>query len=161
MRRWLPHPLLSLSLLAMWLLLNQSLALGQFILGSAVALLAAQAMAALRPEPVRIRSYRPIPRLMARVAADIVRSNFAVARIVVRPRKDRVAGFMHVPLDIRSRYGLTALACILTATPGTMWIELDRASGRVLIHVLDLVDEAHWIDLIKHRYERLLMEIFE
>jgi multicomponent K+:H+ antiporter subunit E len=27
--------------------------------------------------------------------------------------------------------------------------------------VFDLVDEADWIDLIKNRYERLLLEIFE
>jgi multicomponent K+:H+ antiporter subunit E len=161
MRRLLPHPVLALGLLAMWLLLNQSLSPGQFLLGGMVALLASQAMAALQPEPIRIRSYRPIPRLLARVAADIVRSNIAVARIVLRPRQDRVSGFVHVPLDIGNLHGLTALACILTATPGTLWIEFDRNTGRLLIHVLDLIDAQAWIDLIKHRYERLLMEIFE
>jgi len=29
------------------------------------------------------------------------------------------------------------------------------------IHVLDLIDENAWIRTIKHRYERLLLEIFE
>ena len=34
-------------------------------------------------------------------------------------------------------------------------------SRTVLIHVLDLVDEEKWRQLIKERYEALLMEIFE
>ena len=35
------------------------------------------------------------------------------------------------------------------------------ATGRLLLHVLDLVDEETWVRLIKDRYERRLMEIFE
>jgi multicomponent K+:H+ antiporter subunit E len=31
----------------------------------------------------------------------------------------------------------------------------------LMIHVLDLVDEAEWIRTIKQRYERHLLEIFE
>ena len=58
-------------------------------------------------------------------------------------------------------YGLAMLACIITATPGTIWAGLS-ADGRYLtIHVLDLQDEETWIRTIKDRYERRLMEIFE
>ena len=31
----------------------------------------------------------------------------------------------------------------------------------LMIHVLDLIDEGVWIEIIKGRYERLLLEIFE
>jgi len=162
MRSWLPYPLLTLALLAMWLLLTQSVSPGQVILGLAVALLASWAMAALQPEKVHVRSVRPIPRLAARVLFDIVRSNIAVGRIVLLPGpRKRVSGFVRVPIDMRNRYGLTALACIVTATPGTVWVQFDRNTGQLLLHVLDLVDEEEWIRLIKHRYERMLMEIFE
>jgi multicomponent K+:H+ antiporter subunit E len=30
-----------------------------------------------------------------------------------------------------------------------------------MIHVLDLIDEGEWVQTIKGRYERLLLEIFE
>ena len=53
------------------------------------------------------------------------------------------------------------LALIVTATPGTLWVDFDRRRGTLLLHVLDLVDEESWIQLIKGRYESLLMEIFE
>ena len=57
--------------------------------------------------------------------------------------------------------GLTVLALIVTATPGTAWVQFQRASGSLLIHVFDLVDEDEWIRLLKTRYEALLVEIFE
>ena len=160
MKRWIPHPLLAAFLLAMWLLLNQSLSPGHIVLGGAVALLASLGLAALRPEPVRTVSIRPILRLAGLVFADIVRSNLAVARIVLIPTKKRVSGFVRLPLELRNIHGLTLLAIIITATPGTLWVQLDRSSGILLVHVLDLIDEEAWIRLIKTRYEALLLEIF-
>ena len=72
-----------------------------------------------------------------------------------------MSGFVVIPLDLHDRTGLAVLACIVTSTPGTAWIEYAPDSGVLLIHVLDLVDEAEWVALIKNRYEALLMEIFE
>ena len=68
---------------------------------------------------------------------------------------------MNIPLDLRDPYGLAVLACIITSTPGTLWVSFDSAKGMLMIHVLDLVDENEWIRTIKGRYERLLLEIFE
>ena len=56
---------------------------------------------------------------------------------------------------------LAALACIVTATPGTVWVEYDSMRGTMLLHVLDLVDEKAWVRTIKNKWERRLMEIFE
>jgi len=41
-----------------------------------------------------------------------------------------------------------------------LWLQHEAHNKIVLIHVLDLVDEAQWIELIKNRYETLLTEIF-
>lgn len=162
MIRRLPSPLLVPGLLLLWLLLQQSLSPGQIALGILVALLAAGAMRALRLERARIRFSSAIPRLAGIVVADIVRSNIAVARIILSRRaRNRTAGFLYLPLDMQSRQGLALLGIIITATPGTLWMQHDSARGVLLVHVLDLVDEDAWIRLIKHRYERLLMEIFE
>jgi multicomponent K+:H+ antiporter subunit E len=158
----LPYPLLSAALLVLWLLLNQSISVGHIVLGSVVAVLASWAMAALRPEKPRIRRPGVALRLLGMVLLDILRSNLAVGRIIVRSREPGVnAGFMTIPLDLRSRHGLAVLAIIITSTPGTIWVEYDAARGTLLLHVLDLVDETVWIRTIKGRYERMLMEIFE
>ena len=159
MKRWIPHPLLAAALIAMWLLLNQSLSPAHIVLGATVALVASHGLAALRPQPVAFLSVRPMLRLAGIVVADIARSNLAVARIVLF-RKKRVSGFVRLPLELRNIHGLATLALIITATPGTLWVQLDPANGILLVHVLDLVDEEAWIRLIKGRYETLLLEIF-
>jgi len=158
----LPYPLLSLALLVLWLLLNQSVSAGHVILGSVIAVLASWAMAALRPEKPRIRRPGAALRLLCMVVIDILRSNVAVGQIIVRSREPGAkAGFMTILLDLRDRHGLAVLAIIITSTPGTIWVDYDAARGTLLLHVLDLVDETVWVQTIKGRYERLLMEIFE
>jgi multicomponent K+:H+ antiporter subunit E len=68
---------------------------------------------------------------------------------------------VEIPLDMRDPYGLASLACIITSTPGTLWVNFDGQKGALTIHVLDLVDKEEWIRIIKDRYERHLLEIFE
>ena len=160
MRRLVPYPLLAVSLLLVWLLLTQSFSAGQLSLGAIVALGATWAMTALRPATSPVRAVAPLVRLVVIVAADIVRSNLAVARIVLDPRERSVAKFVTVPLETGNIHALTLLALIVTATPGTMWVQHDRDRRSLLIHVFDLVDEAAWIQLFKNRYEALLIEAF-
>lgn len=161
MSRVLPYPVLTAALLLMWLLLT-SFTPGQFLLGTAVAVAASRATVALHPSKPRLRRWQLIPRLVGLVMLDILRSNAAVASIILHGRaRDRVSGFVAIPLDLRDRTGLAVLACIITSTPGTAWIEYAPETGVLLIHVLDLVDEQEWVALVKNHYERLLMEIFE
>lgn len=162
MRRVLPHPLLMACLLVMWLLLNQSMTAGSVILGGVLALGASRALVRLEPPRVRFRRPSVALELAFMVLRDIIRSNIAVARIILRPgRRERRSGFVRIPLDMRDPYGLAVLACIITATPGTIWVEYDSASRSLLLHILDLIDEETWARIIKGRYEIRLMEIFE
>jgi multicomponent K+:H+ antiporter subunit E len=157
----LPFPLLSLALAVMWLLLQGSLAPGTVLLAALLGLLVPQTMRVLTPEKPSVRNPRALLRLAGIVIYDIIRSNVAVATIVLRPRRRHVSGFVVIPLDLRSRYGLAALAIIVTCTPGTLWVQYNPRRGTLLLHVLDLVDESEWLQLIKGRYERLLLQVFE
>jgi len=160
-RRLLPYPALAVSLLVMWLLLTQSFSPGQVLLGALVATAGNWAMAALHPKITYIRKWSEVVKLAGVVAFDILRSNLAVATIVLTRRSDRTSSFLNIPLDLRNEHGLTILALIITATPGTAWVQFDRASTILTIHVFDLVDEEEWIRLLKSRYEASLMAIFE
>lgn len=160
MRRWLPFPLLSALLLITWLLLNESVAFADVLLGALLALGAGLVFAALQA-PQKLRRPRVAFALAVSVLVDIVRSNIAVSRIVLSPRLARTAGFVTIPLELRSPAGLAVLACIITATPGTAWARFDSSSNAVTIHVLDLIDETEWLDTVKSRYEKPLLEIFQ
>lgn len=163
-RPWLPYSVFGALLLAAWLLLWQSLSPGAVLLGLLFAAGGVAALAALRMPPATLRRLTVIPGLVRDVAVEVVRSNNAVARIILARGGDvpaRRSAFVEVRLDMRSPHGLAALACILTATPGTVWVDHDPESGIMLLHVLDLVDEQAWVRIIKDKWERRLMAIFE
>jgi len=160
MKRWLPMPLLSLALLALWLLLNDTVSPGQILVGAILGLALPAAAAPLRPLRPRLRRPGVAFRLAAHVAADIVRSNFAVAGVVLS-QGSPPSRFIRIPLDLRDPHGLAVLSCIVTSTPGTVWTYIDDERRTLLLHVLDPRDENKLLEMIKLRYERPLMEIFE
>lgn len=161
MSRLLPFPLVSAGLFILWLLLNQTFSLGQILLGIAVGLVGGWALIALELPKPHLRRPVAVLRLAALVLADVVRSNIAVAQIILGlGRRERRPGFIQIPLDLREPYGLAVLAGIITSTPGTLWLGFDETSGTLTIHVLDLTDESEWVRIIKSRYERRLLEIF-
>lgn len=159
MSRILPHPLLTLGLVVIWLMLTR-LSLGQLILGTAIGIGAGLVHARLEPPERRLRSIWPLFRLAAIVAVDIVRSNIAVVTLILTNRQDRHSGFVELPLRLQDPGALALLAMIVTATPGTAWLEHDRTTGVLLLHVFDLKDPDEWRDLIQTRYEALLLEAF-
>jgi multicomponent K+:H+ antiporter subunit E len=153
---------LFLALLALWLVLQQSLGAADLLLGAAVAATAALAYGRLRASAPRPRfRARAMLELLLLFLDDVVRSNLAVARIVLGLRRPgRTAGFLSIPLELRDPRGLAVLACIVTATPGTCWARYDAARSALTLHVLDLADEQAWVRSFKARYERRLLEIF-
>jgi len=154
--------LFTLFLLGLWLLLGDTLAPRQWLLGLLLALLVLLFSANGRLEHARPRRAWAALVLLAHVLIDIVHSNFAVAGIVLRARRQPPdSGMMQIPLELRDPHGLAMLACIITATPGTVWAGLSADGAVLTLHVLDLHDEQAWIRTIKQRYEQPLREIFE
>lgn len=160
MNRFLPYPLLWLALLGMWLGLNGSVAPGQVLLGAVIATVACWSVRQLEPPKPRLRRIGTILQLTAHVISDIVRSNIAVVKLIVTGRAPQ-SRFVTIPLELREPNGLAILACIVTATPGSAWIEYDSILSQVTIHVLDTADEAAWNAALKRDYEQRLMEIFQ
>ncbi|MFA7623459.1 MAG: Na+/H+ antiporter subunit E [Pusillimonas sp.] len=155
---WLLLPAL---LTGLWLLLNQTLEASQIVAGASIALLLS--WAAMKLRPLRSTPKKPlvIMKLFCLVCYDITKSNIDVFKIIWFKPQTHTPGFIRIPLDMRDPHGLAALACILTYTPGTVWSGYSEKSGVLTLHVLDLEDAQHWIDLVKNRYERPLKEIFE
>jgi multicomponent K+:H+ antiporter subunit E len=156
-------PALVLFLTALWLLLNETLAPGQIVLGAVLALLLAWASSKLRPLRARLRRLDSAAALMLVVFVEILRSNISVAQIVLGLVRNRTvrSGFVRIPLELRDPHGLAALAVIITSTPGTVWAGLSPDGDYLTLHILDLRDEQQWIRYIKDRFERPLMRVFE
>jgi multicomponent K+:H+ antiporter subunit E len=160
MNRLLPHPILAGFLLVLWLVLHESAGLGHVIFGGLVAIAVSMAARAVIPERVVIKRPLKLVQLILVAGLDIVRSNLAVMSVLFHPRPKPTSAFIEMELTLKNPFALAILAIILTATPGSAWLEFDRARSTVLIHVFDLVDEDQWVATVKRRYEALLLEIF-
>lgn len=163
MKRVVPSPLLSLALLITWLLLNQSLELAHWLLGSVLAIVVPLLVRSLQPHGyARIRRPLVLIKLLMKAVVEVSRSCFNVTQIILLTRPDGLnSQFIRIPLDMRSPHGLALLAGIINMTPGTVWVEILPDTHELVLHVFDLHDTQWWIDTIKNEYERPLIEIFE
>ena len=161
-RRLLPSPLLTLALIVMWLVLNESFSPGQIILGVVVGVAAPALLGSLRPARPHIRHPGALLRLILAVGHDVIQSNLEVFWTLLRMRARPVhSRFIEIPLELRDPSGLASLAMITTVVPGTVWCELARDGSAVLLHAWDAPDADAFIALYKSRYERPLIQIFE
>ncbi len=161
MTRLFPHPVLSISLVFLWLMLTR-FSLGYLILGTALSLVAGWAYSALHSARPRIRRWGVIPPLAATLAGDIIRSNITITRLLLTEgRNGRKSAFIRIPLQVRNPNSLAVLAIILTATPGTAWVEYETETGILTLHIFDAAEADHYHDVIRNTYEPMLMEIFE
>jgi multicomponent K+:H+ antiporter subunit E len=162
MKRWFRAPRLSVALLIVWLLLNQSIALADILMGLVLAIVIPTWFRSVLPKDVRMRKPLVIVRLIIYSLVEIIRSCINVSLLIIFTKRDRLnSQFITIPLDLRSPYGLAVLSCIINSTPGTVWVEILPGSHDLALHVFDLHDEQWWIDTIKTRYEQPLIEIFE
>ncbi len=160
MKRFLPSLPLSVAVLILWLLLVAEFSPGQLALGIVLAIALPLLAGMLQPSRAVFGRSVTILRLAVVVLWDMVLSNIEVARRILGPEKAITPAFFWLPLDIRNIHGITALASIITLTPGTLSAELTDDHRHLLVHCFNLRDEAEQIATIKARYEAPLKEIF-
>lgn len=161
MQRFLPHPLLTLLLAIIWLLLANTIAAGEIVMG--ILLGWAIPFFALQFWPDKLQVHKPLTLLKFAyiLLHDIIEANFIVAlRILGRPEKLRPA-FIVVPIDLNSDFAMSILANTTCLTPGSLSALLAPDRKSILVHAMDVEDEAAFIHTIKTRYEQPLKEIFE
>jgi multicomponent K+:H+ antiporter subunit E len=162
LRRILPHPLLTLTLTLVWLMLNNSVTLGGVVFGLILGLILPILTAAFWPVRPRLRNPAMIVEYCLVVLWDIVIANIAVARVILfRRNADLRPAWITIPLDLRTPEAITVLAGTITMTPGTVSSDLSADGRALLVHCLDAPDPGAVRDAIKRRYERRLKEIFE
>lgn len=159
-RRFLPSLPLTLAIIVFWLLMVSELNAAQLAMAALLGLVIPLYATRIDREFARFGSLRPLPKLLVVLLWDILMCNVRVARQVLS-REERIhSSFIWYPLDIGNIHGITALACCITLTPGTVTAALSDDRRYLLVHVLDLADEATLVADIKRRYECPLMEIF-
>ncbi|WP_227979411.1 Na+/H+ antiporter subunit E [Nocardia spumae] len=105
----------------------------------------------------------PLLQVIFLTAYYAIESSFQIAWFAVRPAGAPVSGVLRVRLAIGSDLVLVLCADVLNLIPGTMVLELDRATGTAWVHVLDVGSDASVEEFyrITRRLEGLLVRAFE
>lgn len=92
---------------------------------------------------------------------EFIGANIRIAHDIVSPRYYMQPTLVALPLDVRSDFEITILACIITLTPGTLSLDLSPDRKILYIHALYIPKQGveKLKNDIKHGFERRIMEL--
>ena len=159
-RRWLPSIPQSLTVLVFWLLMAETFDPANLLMGLLLALVMPMISARLEREFARMARLDVFLMLGGLLLWDLVKANFTVARQVLGPERKLTPHFIWIPLELTNIHGISALAAVITLTPGTVAAALTDDRKHLLVHVLSTDDPQGMVEEIKQRYEVPLRKVF-
>jgi multicomponent K+:H+ antiporter subunit E len=162
MARLVPHPLLSVLLALIWVMLANEIGAGTVLFAAAIGIAVPLVTSVYWERRPRVAAPAIVIEYGLIVLWDIVVANIQVAYLVLFRRGDELRSrFVTIPLDAQTPEAIAVLAGTITMTPGTLSADLSADGRALLVHCLDTGDPAATASEIKHRYERRLRRIFE
>lgn len=160
MNRILPHPGLSILLVAMWMVMVNDLTFGTLFLGLVVGIGVPLFTAPWWPGRPHVR-FLPASAYVLLVVWDIIVANFHVAAIILfKPTRELRPAWLTIPLELATPEAITVFAGTISLTPGTVSADVSACGRYLLVHALHAPDPASEVAKVKARYERRLREIF-
>lgn len=158
--RLFPHPVLTVTLWLIWLLLNNTASAGHMVLGALLAIFIPWFTSGFWPEKIRILKPLLLIKYVARVLYEIIVANVVVAKMILDRADKLQPGFIAYSLKLESPIAISLLANTISLTPGTVSCDLTEDGRTLLIHTLH-IDDAEAIKAeIAHKFEQPLEEIF-
>lgn len=92
---------------------------------------------------------------------ELVVSSLKVAQDVLTPQTLAKPGIVAIPLDVRSNFGITLLANLISLTPGSLSLDVTPDRQRLFVHVMFIDDLDEVRRSIKSGFERRILEVAE
>lgn len=90
---------------------------------------------------------------------EVLKSNARVAWDVMTPWAHRRPGIVAVPLDARTDFEITALASLMTLTPGSLCIDVSPDRQTIYVHSMFAEDPEQVRRDTKERFERWVLAL--
>lgn len=90
---------------------------------------------------------------------ELVKANLQVAYEVITPKLNMKPGIVALPLDVKSNFGITILANLITLTPGTLSLDVSEDRKILYVHSMYIHDKEEFIKGIKNGFEKRIIEI--
>jgi multisubunit Na+/H+ antiporter MnhE subunit len=152
------HPIYTGLLAVMWLALQPGLDLADLAVGYLVGAVVVWLCRDFWTERVAIRRPGGMLRLLGVFLREVVVANLQVAWIVVQPKMPIRPAFVVLPLELRDDLQVTALADMITLTPGTLTVDVAPDRSALYVHCLAAADPDAVRAQIKRQFETPLAE---
>ena len=156
---WVNNLLLTLFIFLFWILITVSFSLTNVLLGlicSCLAVVIVWLVFRIRLSgDITIPFLVRLPVFAAMLVWEVIRANFVLALIVIRPRLLIDPVIVEFKTELRGDFVRTVLAGSITLTPGTLTV--DAQDDVLFVHCLDV---SHRRGIFKRRCERLVAWLF-
>ncbi|WP_251550351.1 Na+/H+ antiporter subunit E [Neobacillus muris] len=90
---------------------------------------------------------------------ELVMSNIAIVKIVLKPKLDMSPGIFALQTDLTKDWQITLLSSLITLTPGTLVIDVSEDNRTLFVHAMDIREVEDEISSIKQTFERAILEV--
>ncbi len=90
---------------------------------------------------------------------ELMLSNIAVIRQILRPKLNIRPGIFALTTDLKNDWEITTLACLISLTPGTLTLEVSMDQRTLYIHAMDIHDAEVLVEQIKGTFEKAIKEV--
>jgi multicomponent Na+:H+ antiporter subunit E len=90
---------------------------------------------------------------------ELIKANLRVAYEVLSVRQGMTPGVIAIPLDAKTDAEITALANLITLTPGTLSLDVSNDRRVLYVHAMYVKDVEEFKEEIKEGLERRLLEV--
>ncbi|WP_083330781.1 Na+/H+ antiporter subunit E [Halofilum ochraceum] len=162
LQRWLPHPLLTLVVVVMWMALLNDFSSGGLVVGLVLGIVIPILTSHFWPDRPAIRHYGKAIAFVGLLLWDVIVANIQVAWLIVfRPASALRVRWVAVPIEMKTPEAITLLSATITMTPGTVTSDISADGRSLLVHCLDAPDVVAAVEQMKNRYERRIKEFLE
>ncbi|CAM3798771.1 Na+/H+ antiporter subunit E [Marinicrinis lubricantis] len=151
--------LINMIIAFVWMFLNNSWNPVHFMMGYALGLGFLFLLRRFISYNFYMRKVWAIFKLIVLFLKELLLSNFDVLAHVLRPKLKISPGVFALKTELKSDWEITALACLITLTPGTLTMEVSPNNQVLYIHALNIDDADELAAQIKGSFEKAIMEV--
>jgi len=162
----LAHVVISLLLAVMWCLLVERFDAGALFAGLLVAVGVQWVFRRVKGAETHLfaRAFLPskmlaLVKLTVFFTYELILSNIQVAIVVLSPRLRVRSALIELPIELENDLAITALANLISLTPGTVTVDVAPDRKSLTIHCLNVSDIEATKETIKRKFEKPLREL--
>ncbi|MDQ0207812.1 Na+/H+ antiporter subunit E [Alkalicoccobacillus murimartini] len=151
--------LLNILIALLWVFLQDSFEITNFITGFIVGLSLIYIMRRFFPTEFYLKKVVSIIHLLYLFIMELILSSVLMIKQILRPSLNITPGIFSFETELEGDLEITVLALLLTLTPGSVVLEITKDNNTFYIHAMDIPESRDAVMKAKSTFEKAIMEV--